>query len=99
MRRNTVLEALLRLCGSKLMGSETSPQLSVPPRLIAAAVVGAGSAARVAGGAVAAPTAPDGDVVGAGVAAGAQAAANPIKLTEPTALSHSRRVRRCVPLR
>src|SRR6266700_3129675 len=46
MRRSTVLEALLRLCGSKEIGSAGSPQLRAPPRLmVAAAAVGATAAA------------------------------------------------------
>src|SRR5438132_6175145 len=88
MRCKTVAEALLRLCGSKLIGSATSPQLSVPPRLMTAgAAVGALVAA--AGGALVAA----GAVAGA-VADGAQAAARPISPSVPIPLSSSRRVMR-----
>src|SRR5260370_13232635 len=63
MRRSTVLEALLRLCGSKAIGSGGSPQLRMPPRLITAEAAVAGTAARATVGAA------------AGGAAGTQAAA------------------------
>src|SRR6266851_5370440 len=80
MRRSTVLEALLRLCGSKLIGSAGSPQLRAPPRLmLAAAAVGAAAGAEgVVGFAAGAAVACAGAVVGAagfggsvGLAAGA----------------------------
>src|SRR6266542_150478 len=89
MRRKTVLEALLRLCGSKAIGSAGSPQVRAPPRLMAAgAVVGAagfgGSVGLATGAAVGAA---------AGGAAGAHAVASTPRAPPATPRTKWRRVR------
>src|SRR5260370_32323385 len=91
MRRGTVLEALLRLCGSKEIGSAGSLQLRAPPRLITAEAAVAGTA----GGATV-PAA--GALVGAaaGGAAGAQAAAKSPIAPPATPIRNWRRLEGCM---